>query len=82
MNNQVKSAFLRKSSGERAQMISSARQYVKHDQFLNIIQNLDINDVDTRNKHKSTSIYWISAQLAAFNGVVDVCTQVNEWLNH
>jgi UV DNA damage repair endonuclease len=77
MNNQVKHAFIRKSSSERAQMIGTVRQYVTNDQFLNLLQNIDINDIDVKNKNKPTNIYWICGQLAAFNGIPELCTQVS-----
>ena len=80
MNNQVTAKFVNMSSGQRAQMIASARQYINNDQFLNLLQNIDINDVNIKNKNKTTSIYWISAQLAAFNGIPQLCTQVDSWL--
>ena len=80
MNNQVTAKFVNMSSGQRAQMIASARQYINNDQFLNLLQNIDINDVNIKNKNKTTSIYWISAQLAAFNGIPQLCVQVDSWL--
>ena len=80
MNNQVTAKFVNMSSGQRAQMIASARQYINNDQFLNLLQNIDINDVNIKNKTKPTNIYWISAQLAAFNGIPQLCAQVDSWL--
>lgn len=80
MNNQVTTKFVNMSSGQRAQMIASARQYINNDQFLNLLQNVDINDVNIKNKTKPTNIYWISAQLAAFNGIPQLCAQVDTWL--
>ena len=80
MNNQVRTKFISKSSGDRAQMIMLANLYVTNDQFRNLLQNIDINDVNIKNKNKTTSIYWIISQLAAFNGIPELCTQVDTWL--
>ena len=60
-----------------AQMVASARQYINNEQFLNLLQNIDINDANVKNKNKTTSIYWVSAQLAAFNGVPELSGQVD-----
>lgn len=73
MDAQVRTKFISKTSSGRAQMISSARNYVKNDQFLNLLQNVELNDVNIKNKNKTTSIYWISAQLAVFNGLPELC---------
>ena len=80
MNNQVRTKFISKSSGDRSQMIMLANLYVTNDQFLNLLQNIDLNDVTIKNKNKTTSIYWISSQLVAFNGIPELCTQVDTWL--
>ena len=53
MTNQVKTKFVSKSSSERAQMIATARQYVNNDRLLNLLQNIDINDVNIKNKTTS-----------------------------
>jgi UV DNA damage repair endonuclease len=53
MANQVKTKFVSKSSSERAQMIATARQYVNNDRLLNLLQNIDINDVNIKNKTTS-----------------------------
>jgi len=80
MNNKVTAKFVNMGSAQRAQMIASARQYINNDQFLNLLQNVDINDVHIKNKNKPTNIYWISAQLVAFNGIPQLCAQVDTWL--
>jgi hypothetical protein len=80
MNVKIRTAFIVKTPAQRAQMISSARSYINNDQFLNLLQNVDINDVNVKNNTKPTSIYWITSQLAAFNAVPGLVTQVTKWL--
>jgi len=80
MNNKIRTAFIIKTAAQRAQMISSARTYISNDQFLNLLQNVDVNDANVKNNAKPTSIYWITAQLAAFNEVPGLAAQVTKWL--
>ena len=81
MNMQIRTEFIVRSGAQRAQLISSARTYIKNDAFLNLLQNVDINDANVKNSSKTTSIYWITAQLAAFNEDPAVYKQVLAWLS-
>ena len=81
MNMQIRTAFIIRTGEQRAQLINSAPNYIKNDVFLNLLQNVDINDANVKNSSKVTSIYWITAQLAAFNGDLTVNKQVLAWLS-
>jgi hypothetical protein len=81
MNMQIRTEFIVRSAPQRGQLISSAATYIKNDTFINLLQNVDINDANVKNSSKTTSIYWITAQLAAFNGDAALCKQVAAWLS-
>jgi len=70
----VGNKFLRSSGMERARLKGNCAQYVKNDAFVNIIENIDIND------KKGTQISRICVQLGAFNSRKELWDQVEEWL--
>jgi hypothetical protein len=80
MNNRVKTKFISINLSERAEMIASVHKYVDNDQFINLIQNIDINDDSVKHKTKRTNIYWISVQLIPFNANPELCGQIDSWL--
>lgn len=80
MNSQIINKFVASPSYVRAQLVGNSRNYVKDDNFNNLLQNIDINDVNPKNSNKPTSIYFIGRQLAAFNGIPGLAEQVATWL--
>jgi hypothetical protein len=66
--------FLRSSGVDRARLKGNCAQFVKNDNFVNIVENIDIND------KKGTQISRICTQLAAFNSQKGLWDQVEEWL--
>jgi hypothetical protein len=66
--------FLRSSGMDRARLKGTCASYVKNDNFVNIIENIDIND------KKGTQISRICAQLSSFNSQKELWNQVEEWL--
>ena len=66
--------FLRSTSQQRALLKGRCSQFVKNDNFVNIIENIDIND------KKGTQISRVCAQLSAFNSQKELWNQVEEWL--
>lgn len=70
----VGNKFLRASGVERARLKGNCAQYVKNDVFVNIVENLDIND------KKGNQISRTCMQLAAFNSRKELWSQVEEWL--
>jgi hypothetical protein len=66
--------FLRSTSQQRALLKGRCAQYVKNDNFVNIIENIDIND------RQGNQITRTCMQLVAFNGQKDLWPQVEEWL--
>ena len=80
MNNQVLSTFLRIRSVERARLIGSVRTFVTNDGFVNAVSGLNINDIDYKNDRKPGNIFFVAAQLQAFNEVPGLADQVNAWL--
>jgi hypothetical protein len=81
MNAQVVNKFVASPSYVRAQLIGSSRNFIKDDNFNNLLQNIDINNVDIKNGNKPTSIHFIGRQLAAFNGIPGLADQVASWLS-
>jgi hypothetical protein len=80
----MESLFLNKyrttSSATRAQMISEAKNYVGDQSFLNLLVNLDVNDIDPKNKHRPSSIYFVASQMLAFRDMPRFQAEVKEWL--
>jgi hypothetical protein len=70
----VGNKFLRASGAERARMKGNCARFVKNDNFVNIVENLDIND------KKGAQISRTCMQLAAFNSNKELWNQVDEWL--
>jgi len=70
----VGNKFLRASGMDRARLKGNCAHYVKNDMFVNIIENIDIND------KKGNQITRTCMQLAAFNSNKDLWNQVEEWL--
>ncbi len=70
----VGNKFLRASGAERGRLKGNCAQFVKNDSFVNIIENIDIND------KKGAQISRVCFQLAAFNSNKELWNQVEEWL--
>jgi hypothetical protein len=66
--------FLRSSGADRARLKGNCARFVKNDNFVNIIENIDIND------KKGTQISRVCVQLASFNSRKELWDQVEEWL--
>jgi AraC-like DNA-binding protein len=71
MDSLIANALLHKSSGERAQLIGRARQYIQDDNFVNLLNLIDIND------RKGDQIRKVCRQFTAFTGIR---SQVEAWL--
>ena len=65
--------FLRSSGAERARLKGNCAQFIKNDVFVNIIENIDIND------KKGNQISRVCMQLAAFNSQKELWDQLEEW---
>jgi hypothetical protein len=63
-------AMYNSSSTVRAQMIGNARVYIKNLQFINLIENIDINNPRTFNY----------SQFAAFDTLPELSEQVGKWI--
>ena len=70
----VGAKFLRSKAQERARLKGNCAQFVKNDNFVNIIENIDIND------RQGNQITRTCLQLAAFNSNKQLWDQVEEWL--
>lgn len=70
----VGNKFLRASGAERARLKGNCAQFVKNDAFVNIVENIDIND------KRGSQISRTCFQLAAFNSNKELWNQVEEWL--
>ena len=71
MDSLIANTLLHKSSGERARLIASARQHIKDDNFINLLNLIDIND------RKGDQIRKVCRQ---FNVFVGIRPQVEAWL--
>jgi hypothetical protein len=80
MNNQFRSTFLGLRPAERARLLGSVRTFVTNDAFANAVSGLNINDTDHTNSQKRDNIFFVSAQLQAFNEVPGLAEQVRAWL--
>jgi hypothetical protein len=68
----IANAFLARSGSERAQLIGRARQFIQDDNFVNILNLIDIND------KKGHTTRAICRQFAAFS---HLRSQVESWIN-
>lgn len=67
----IANAFLKLSGSERAQLIGRARQYIQDDNFVNILNLIDIND---KKGHTTRAV------CRQFNAFGHLRAQVEEWL--
>lgn len=70
----VGNKFLRSSGMDRAKLKGNCAQFVKDANFVNIVENIDIND------KKGNQISRTCSQLAAFNSRSELWDQVEAWL--
>jgi len=70
----VSQKFLRSSGMERARLKGNCAHFVKNDNFVNIVENIDIND------KKGNQISRTCTLLSSFNSQKDLWDQVEEWL--
>ena len=80
MNNQFRSTFLGLRPAERARLLGSVRTFVTNDAFVNAVSGLNINDSDHKNARNRDNIFFVAAQLQAFNEVPGLAEQVKTWL--
>jgi hypothetical protein len=80
MNNHFRSTFLGLRPAERARLLGSVRAFVTNDAFVNAVSGLNINDSDHTNSQKRDNIFFVAAQLQAFNEVPGLAEQVRTWL--
>jgi len=72
MDHTIRNAMTSGSSSSRAQRIGSSSQYITDTNFLNLLQNIDINNPKKFN-------YGL---FAAFNSVPGLKDQVQKWLQN
>ena len=65
----------------RALMLSEAQNYIADGSFLNLLSNLNVNDVDPKNKHKPDSIYFVCSMMTAYKEMPRFQGEVKEWLH-
>jgi hypothetical protein len=67
-------AFLsRETPASRAHFIGKARDYIKNDNLINLLQNFDINNIKANIR--------LSNQFIAFEGIPGLTGQVTAWMN-
>lgn len=71
MDSLVANGLIAKSGAERARLIGNARQYIQDDNFINLLNLVDIND------RKGDQIRKVCRQFAAFSHLRE---QVTRWL--
>ena len=80
----MESVFLNKyrtiTSANRALMVMEARNYIGDQGFLNMLANLDVNDIDPKNKHRASNIYFVANQMLAFREMPRFQAEVKTWL--
>jgi len=75
MNQQFSSVLSGMNGSEKAQLIGRATQFVTNANFINLLNQIDIND------RTGKSINNVCRQLVAFNGDKVLCEQVQRWLS-
>jgi hypothetical protein len=70
----VGNKFLRSTGAERARLKGNCARFVKDTNFINIVENIDIND------KRGAQISRTCLQLAAFNSQKELWGQVELWL--
>jgi hypothetical protein len=83
MQSLVQSKFTSITPAKRGELVSSVHRYVSNNQFGNIIQNIDINNVDKdrNNISRPGNLYNVCKQLTAFDSVPGLLPEVRAWLN-
>jgi len=80
----MESVFLNKFRtlvpAKRAQMVLDAPNHICDTNFLNMLSNLDLNDVDPKNKSRPSSIYFVCGQMRAFHDMPRFQAEVKAWL--
>jgi hypothetical protein len=67
MQNNFKKSFLAASSADRAQLlIATAAKNARNPQIGNLLQNVNVNDINIKNKMRADNIHFICAQLQLF----------------
>ena len=75
MESIIAAEFMRRGGWSRAELIGRARDYIDNDQFINMLNSLDINEMNPSILRRNC------LQFAAFNGVPGLNIQVRRWLN-
>jgi len=63
----------RETPASRAHFIGKAREYIKNDNLVNLLQNFDINNTAANIR--------LSGQFASFEGIPGLHAQVTAWMN-
>ena len=72
----VGKTFLESTVEQRDHLKKTARDYITYPTFLDIIDNINIYD------QRGTQISQQCLKLGAYNGLVNLWTQVELWLGH
>ena len=72
MDSLVANGLIARSSGERAQLIGRARQYIQDDNFINLLNLIDVNN--------RASFAKPCNMLRAFEGIPDMRARIAAWL--
>lgn len=75
MDSLVAHGLLSRSPADRAALIGRARNYIDNDQFINMLNLVDIND------RKGDATRKLCRQLAVFSAVPGLETKIRAWLH-
>ena len=64
---------MRETPASRAHFIGKAREYIKNDNLINLLQNFDVNNMTANSR--------LSYQFMAFEGIPDLHDQITAWMN-
>jgi hypothetical protein len=73
MDSLVLNALLNKSGAERAALIGRARNYIHNDMFINLLNQINVND------KTGGHIRLLARQFAMFNAVPNLRDEVQAW---
>ena len=73
MPHRIMSFLQRETPNSRAHFIGKASQFIKNDQLVNLLQNVDINNMNANVR--------LGTQFLSFEGIPGLSQQVTAWMN-
>jgi len=65
----------------RTNMIADAANYIGSNTFAALVRDLVPEDIDPKNKHNKSSIYFVCSQMAAYKEMPRLQGEIHAWLS-